>query len=320
MDYSKVSKDQAIKLRQLNNRIELANIPSSSLDESLNVATWNIRDFGKSRRSDDGILFIAQILYQFDLIAITEVRDDLTDFKRVLNLLGPNWKFVINDWQPDRAGNRERVAFLYDERMVNFTGLAAEAAPARKKIDGDYYTNQSWWRSPYFASFSAGQFDFILMAMHARWGTTEGRIDELNGFGNWIKKRWEDNEDKVFDKDLIVVGDFNIPSNDDRFYQALTVESKLKMPDNLKGINDTAAAQGTPKNYDQILHRCDQVSFSGRGGVIDFSKDQFMETVLFPELTFKEATFQLSDHFPLWLQIKTNNDQVRLDNIIGSDV
>jgi endonuclease/exonuclease/phosphatase family metal-dependent hydrolase len=319
MDYSNINADTARRLKLLNKRIKEANIPSSSLDESLNIATWNIRDFGKSKRSDTAILFIAQILYQFDLVAITEVRDNLTDFKRVLERLGSSWKFVISDWQDDRGGNWERTAIIYDERMVNFTGLAAEAQPDRNKMGDNYYSKTTWWRSPYFASFQAGSFDFILMAMHARWGTTGGRRDELESFGDWIKQRWDDKSDKVFDDDLILVGDFNIPAIGDKFYKALTDKSKLRMPASLAGIKDTAASPGN-KRYDHILHRsCDDfpISFADRGGVIDFARDHLMKD-LFPDVKESKLTWQLSDHFPLWVQVHTDNDEQRLDRIIKS--
>ncbi|GGA71694.1 hypothetical protein GCM10011369_11860 [Neiella marina] len=311
MDYSNITASQAQRLIRLNERIAAANIPQSSLDQSLNVATWNIRNFGKAKRYDDGILFIAQILYQFDLIAITEVRDDLTDFKRVLQLLGPQWKFVISDWQPDRGGNQERIAFLYDERIVSFTGLAAEASPARTKAGSEYTATQSWWRYPYFASFQAGHFDFIILAMHARWGAPEGRLEELASFGDWISRRWDDHQDRVFDKDVIVVGDFNIKRIDDEFYRALTDRSKLKMPRALAGVQDTATSPGN-KNYDQILHRCQQTAFTDNGGIIDFASDGFMENVLFPDLPASKVTYELSDHFPLWVQLNTDNDDFRL--------
>ncbi|WP_417538321.1 hypothetical protein [Marinomonas sp.] len=42
-----------------------------------------------------------------------------------------------------------------------------------------------------------------------------------------------------------------------------------------------------------------------------------METELFFELSYAEATYQLSDHFPLWIQLKTDNDRPRLDRSMG---
>lgn len=317
MDYSNVPPDTASRLKLLIERIDQSKIPASKLDVSLNIATWNIRDFGKTPREEDAILFVAQILYQFDLIAITELRDDLFELKRVLQRLGPNWKFVVSDWQADFGGNWERTAYLYDERMVTFTGLAAEAQPNRKKIGSEYISEQSWWRSPYIASFKAGSFDFIMIAMHARWGDEQGRLKELQSFGDWISSRWDDNADRVFDQDIIVVGDFNIPKIGDEFYQALTGTSKLKMPKALEGIHDTAVSPGH-KRYDQILHRAKGAfSYSGKGGVIDFSSGDLMKALFKGTgIPAKKLTWQLSDHFPLWVQIKTDNDVARLDSII----
>ncbi|WP_031567313.1 endonuclease/exonuclease/phosphatase family protein [Rheinheimera texasensis] len=317
MDYANLSADTASRLKLLIDRIDAAKIPASKLDVSLNIATWNIRDFGKTPRTDDAILFIAQILYQFDLIAITELRDDVQELKRVLQRLGPHWKFVMSDWQADAGGNWERTAYLYDKRMVAFTGLAAEAQPNRNKIGAEYISQQSWWRSPYIASFQAGSFDFIMVAMHARWGDEAGRIKELQSFGDWISSRWDDSADKVFDQDIIVVGDFNIPKIGDKFYQALTVNSKLKMPKALESIHDTAVSPGH-KRYDQILHRAKGAfSYSGKGGIIDFSSNGLMEALFKGTgIAKNKLTWQLSDHFPLWVQIKTDNDVARLDSII----
>ena len=86
MFHGKLSPDIARGIRVLRERIENANIPPSILDETLNLATWNIREFGRlrrrRRRSQAAIHYIAEILSQFDLIVITEVRDDLTDLSR----------------------------------------------------------------------------------------------------------------------------------------------------------------------------------------------------------------------------------------------
>lgn len=128
-------------------------------------------------------------MFQFDLIAITERRNDLSDFKRVLQRLGKHWKYVINDWQADSGGNLERTAFVYDERMVEFTGFAAEAQPGRIKTEDEYASKANFWRSPYMASFKAGDFDFIMIAHPARWGTVDERLGELKEFGKWIGSR-----------------------------------------------------------------------------------------------------------------------------------
>ena len=51
MHHGDVSPDIAAGLLALRKRIEAAKIPPSQLDESINVAIWNIREFGKKRRT-----------------------------------------------------------------------------------------------------------------------------------------------------------------------------------------------------------------------------------------------------------------------------
>jgi hypothetical protein len=65
-----VSVDIARRLKVLHARIEAANIPASKLDETFNLASWNIREFGKVARSQPAIRVIAEILGQFDLISV----------------------------------------------------------------------------------------------------------------------------------------------------------------------------------------------------------------------------------------------------------
>ena len=116
MFHGNVSKEIAKGLLELKERIELAKIPSSKLDETINVATWNIREFGKKRRSEAAVHYIAEILGQFDIIGVVELRDNLNDLKRVLNILGPYWRAIYSDMILDAGGTRERIAYVYDQR------------------------------------------------------------------------------------------------------------------------------------------------------------------------------------------------------------
>src|ERR1041385_3935058 len=149
MHHGDVSPDIAAGLLALKKRIDAAKIPSSKLDESINVAIWNIREFGKKHRTEPAIHYIAEILGQFDLVALVELRNDLTDLGCVLPILGPSWDIVYSDWQPDPGGNQERVAFLFDSRAVTFNGLAAEVDAPRVRQGSEFLAKQSFWRAPY---------------------------------------------------------------------------------------------------------------------------------------------------------------------------
>ena len=48
MNYEAVTKEIAKGLLVLKERIEQAKIPPSKIDETLNIATWNVREFGKN--------------------------------------------------------------------------------------------------------------------------------------------------------------------------------------------------------------------------------------------------------------------------------
>ena len=325
MFHGEVSPQIAEGLKSLQKRIEKAKIAPSQLDKTLNIATWNIREFGRRRkgrrRSEAAIHYIAEVLNQFDLIAIVELRDDLTDLERVMEVLGPYWHVVFSDFNTDRAGNRERIAYLYDGRVTVFTGLAAEANPPLRKnpVTKEYESAVVWWRSPFMASFRAGNFDFILLTVHIRWGKSEAdRLSELKMLAKWVSDRCQ--EKHVFDRDVIVMGDFNIPQVGDRLYRAVT-DQGLEIPDALVGTEHGSNLEKN-KRYDQILHyRSHTSAFSGKGGVLDFYRGRWRD--LFPEADYlylkKKAdfTYQMSDHLPLWVQLNTQTEDEQLDQILN---
>ncbi|MCX6924280.1 MAG: endonuclease/exonuclease/phosphatase family protein [Verrucomicrobia bacterium] len=322
MHHGDVSPQIAQGLLALKKRITAANIPPSKLDETINVAVWNIREFGKVHRTEAAIHYIAEILGQFDLVAVVELRDDLTDLGRVLPILGPSWDVVYDDWMPDSGGNSERTAFLFDNRAVTFNGLAAEVDAPREKKAAEYLATQSFWRAPYMCSFRAGNFDFITIATHARWGDSlEGRQAELQMLADWIDGRFNDRFAE--DHDLIVMGDFNIPKIGDDLFKALTSRG-LQVPDslvNLKAGDQVVGGSNLAKNarYDQILHLPTlKKRFSNAGGTLDFFVSDASIKQLFPDnnYTRTQFSFQLSDHFPVWVQIKTDIDGERLNQIV----
>ncbi len=315
MHHGKVSKEIAAGLLALKQRIAAAKIPSSKIDETLNLACWNIREFGKARRSEAAIHYLAEILGQFDLIGLVELRDNLTDLGRVLKVLGPYWRAVYSDMIPDAGGNRERLGFIYDKRAVTFNGLAAEANEPRTKKGFEYLPEKSFWRAPYLASFKSGSFDFIVLTTHVRWGDgTAARRQELELLADWIEaKRLEKSSE---DKDLIVMGDFNIPSRTDALFKAITKHG-LQIPKALVGVQFGSNLE-KDKRYDQILHQpIYPEHFTNAGGVLDFYVNEAGIKQLFPGgMTKEKFTYQLSDHLPLWLQINTDIEGQKLEQII----
>ena len=317
MNHSNLSTEELKGLKIIRSRIKEANIPSSKLDETINIATWNIRHWGQKKRRKCSLHYIAEIFNQFDLISIIELRRNVSELKYVMDLLGEYWEVVFSDYISDSGGNKERIAYLYDTRAVQFTGLAAETDGPRKKNKqtGIYEPKFSWWRKPYIASFKAGHFDFVLLAVHIQWGTKEGRKVELEKLADWVKSYLKD-EFRV-DRDIILMGDFNIDSFDSELYNAIS-KNGLQAPTSI--LQSTYGANlAKNKRYDQILHHPYQTGsvFTDNGGILDFYKNNHKTILPYKNITKDKFTYELSDHLPLWVQLKVDTDDEKLDQLLS---
>lgn len=322
MDHSKLNLEELKGIRTLRKRISTAKIPRSSLDKSLNLCTWNIRHWGQKKRKRFSLHCIAEIFHQFDLIAVTELRRDVSELKYVLDLLGPYWKAVFSDYTTDAGGNKERIAFVYDSRVVKFTGLAAETDGPRiknLKLDqpttGQYVPVFNWWRKPYIASFRAGHFDFVLLAAHLQWGTTAGRKKELEELAKWVRDFQKD--EYHVDRDVIALGDFNIPSYRSSLYKAVS-QYGLSAPASILKLKHGSNLR-KDKRYDQILHHPTVTGsvFSKLGGVVDFYKGNHRVLKPYKDLSKEKFTFELSDHLPLWVQLNLDVEDEQLDQLMA---
>ena len=143
MHHGPVSAEIAAGLLALKKRIEAAKIPSSKLDETVNVAVWNIREFGRVKRTDAAIHYIAEIFGQFDLVAIVELRNNLEDLGCAMDYLGDSWKVVFFDWTDDRGGNYERCRWACDFLSKVVADWRA-GFPDTLVLRGSWLTGVSW--------------------------------------------------------------------------------------------------------------------------------------------------------------------------------
>jgi len=316
MDHGKVDAVTKRGIKALNKRLRKENIPDSVLDKTIKIATWNIRNFAGNRKGVS-IHYLAEILSRFEITAITELKENTKDLEKVMNLLGPYWKVIHSDVNMDQKGNRERIGYLYDGRVIEFTGLAAEADPIRKhnKKEDKWLPKITWWRSPYLVSFKAGKFDFILLSAHIRWGDAETktasqikeeRREALGELANWIEQRR--NSLHVKDKDIIVLGDFNIRKINDFLYKAITKHGLKTHKDILR---DHGTSLKKDKRYDQIFYYEENAHHVEAGGAVDFYKNNYLSLYpksKYPKMTKTKFTFQISDHLPLWIQLNIESN------------
>jgi hypothetical protein len=79
---------------------------------------------------------------------------------------------------------------------------------------------------------------------------------------------------------------------------------------------------GGTARYDQILHLPTLMErFTDCGGTLDFFQSDAHIEELFPGqgLSRQQFSYELSDHLPLWVQIKTDIDGERFTQIVYND-
>lgn len=267
----KTTRDRVIdKLASLRGRLD-RNIPPKDVENTLLLATWNIRDFDKvnrrgyGKRLPESLFYIAEIISRFDLVAVQEV-NQLREWEQVMDVLGGNWSYIATD-VTDTAlgGNGERMVFVYDKRKVRFKNIAGEVVlPASllisdvtAEISGErFVAGKQFRRTPFVVAFQAGWFRFDLCTVHIYYGKDYGeklqeRIEEIEAIAKFMSQRADIGLKK--DAALILLGDFNIKHPEHETMKALTGNGFV-VP---KALQQTTNIDET-KYYDQIAFKTEK--------------------------------------------------------------
>jgi len=314
-------------------------IPAKTATDTLLLATWNIREFGDNRRNES-LHYLAEIISRFDLVAIQEVAANLDGLSKLVQLLGHNWDYVVTDSTEGTEGGGERMAFVYDKCKVFFRKVAGELVLPYKKALGGYSGEEKlqFARTPFTVAFQAGWFRFMLVTVHILYGKgvkeDKRRVEEIKAVAQFVKDRA-----KKEDENYILLGDFNIFKPSDATMKAL-IGQDFYIPEALQ-VHPTDL--GKTKHYDQIAFKLsikpDMTVFAEgiqHAGAFDFSKsvytlqdldiyrEYFSEDILKKKKTEKELesyyrtswrTFQMSDHLPLWIEMKVDFSSQYLEGI-----
>jgi len=325
MDYSKLSAKIAKDIIRLRRRIAASGIPDKQLDKNLILGTWNIRSFsdyhdawgennGSPKRNLRAMVYIAEIIRHFDVIAIQEVKRNTSAMRYLLNeLLGSDWGLLMSDVTAGDKGNTERLSFVYDRRRVQPSGLAGEIVlpPA---VEGDPV--EQFDRTPYMVGFQAANTYFSMLTAHIRYGDEDtDRLGELTSIANYAAKELHGRAKTTSEgNNLIVLGDFNIDSRGENpLFKAFT-STGLVVPSALLNIRTTYGSE--PKFYDQIAWFMGGLEAFNRydAGVIDFAN------AVFKELTLRQMSYRVSDHFPLWVAFDLDASNHQMAETLNIDM
>lgn len=311
-----------------------AEIPSRNLNDTLLLATWNIREFDSpayGHRSAEAIQYIAEIISRFDLIAIQEVRGNLSAIERLRYRLGSWWDYIVSDVTAGRRGNDERMAFLYDTRKIHFGRVAGELVlPPVRNADGEPVPVNQVARTPFMCGFSCGWSRFILATVHVLYGDSSAdsadRVEEIRQIAAFIKARAED--PAAWTENFVLLGDFNIFKPGDATFQAL-LDNRFLIPEQLQSLPSNAVGN---RFYDQIAFtEHGRFDFTGKAGVFDYYRSVYRVD---DEADYAEVmgnryrtqadgdprtergrkryyrsfwrTHEMSDHLPMWVEIAAN--------------
>ena len=193
---------------------------------SVLIGSFNVRKLGAARaRSRRTWAFLARVFAQFDLLAVQEVMDDLGGLRLLMEMLGPEFGMIASDKTgafPGEPGLGERLAFVYNRRVVRRTEVATDITYDRSKLLAtmaahhdalqaaigplaDYERRREAWeagerrarprrpkvRLPVFLSFIRAPF-CVSFEVFGHPGTVPYRFMAVNAhlyFGNYIDDR-----------------------------------------------------------------------------------------------------------------------------------
>ena len=277
------------------------NTIASDTDPSvLKVAAWNIRIMSNNSRTDAELQAIARTLFDYDFIAIVELRDEvvLQRTQRILLQMGKAYQYQFSPVVG--RGVKERYAFLYREDLVSVVSpgeLYPDAADGKDDFS----------RDPYWATFRAGEFDFSVIAVHVIWGDTVGpRKAEVRALADVYKYVQEANGTE---DDVLLVGDFNRnPTDTETYHPIMAIPSMTRLFNfpQRSHIRDTSL-------YDNIFFQKDHVKeYLNRSGIDRFDETDFGNDD-------KAANLAVSDHRPVWAVFSVTQDDDDGDRAISDD-
>lgn len=326
----------AQKIRTIDNLLILRqyiakNIEVRKTDRNLILSSWNLKEFGHlKKRLPESYFYIAEIISNFDLVAIQEIKSGLKDLEILMKLLGKDWQYLINDVTEGKDGNSERFAYLYDTRRVNFTGLAGEIL-LWKELFADGEEVFQLKRTPYITGFRADWKTFSLLNVHLQPNDNQaGRelrkkeVDLLlKALAAKKKKKtlWTDN--------IIVLGDFNLYKKDTEIVEIFN-KNQFFESDILQGLNTNTAI--SKETFDRMFFsrndyfKTPSKAEGNKGGVVEIFEivyilDHFKNyenemkahkenpADLIDEVKLKKyfqnnwRKTQLSDHKPIWIEL-----------------
>lgn len=287
----------------------LRGVPQKANNRLL-IATWNLTNFGVQVRTNDDLALMAEIISWFDLVAIQEIADSLTQLRQLMTNLPASYRVIISDI----GGNDERAGFLYDSDKLTRLELAAEVAvpPSDQRyirMKGVSGAFKGFDRNPYVVAFRAGALEFTAVSAHLFFGSHAYYDEDRRALEAYALARWADQRHKAagaYSQNILVLGDLNLPIRDSssNVYKSLKAK-RLILPQHSTSMGSNLAGD---KDYDQVAFHAGGMkeAYLGHSGVFDFDHAPFFADAWSrgPDYFNTTMKYHIADHRPLWAEFE----------------
>ena len=243
------------------------------------LLSWNIENLGSSKSSKD-IIFIANTIKDYDVIAIQEVvagdggAQAVAKLADELNRKGSKWDYTISNPTSSSAYKTERYAFLWKTGKVKKIGDAWLEKKYHLEID----------REPYYCTFDYNGKQLTIANFHA---ITKSKQPETEiKYFKFLPSQYPT-------LNLLFVGDFNCPQSHTVFnplkkmgYKSVFINQKTSLKKECK--DDVCLAS----EFDNIWYNTTKISIANSRALHFYSTFKIL----------KEAR-EISDHIPITTEI-----------------
>ncbi|PQJ33204.1 endonuclease [Nonlabens arenilitoris] len=255
-------------------------IPLSTHAQETSLVTWNIRDFGKTKSADE-IENIAEILRDYDIIAIQEVVAGYGGSQAVarladeLNRKGSKWDYSISYATKSPKYKTEKYAFLWKTSKLK----VVEKGVLVTELDSCVY------REPYRMRFEANGKIFTVLNYHSRKYSEQPEI-EINCLSDYMLNHKDEN--------IILAGDFNLPIS----HRVFNTFKENNFKACLNG--DKTTLKQSCDNHTYLNHAVDNIIYDSiKTKLIDCGSIDFVQSC--DQLYDMRM---LSDHLPVYMKFQ----------------
>jgi len=275
-------------------KIRQNSVNVKSLEESVNIeqdkikiASFNIQVFGKTKRENKDVMkVLVDIIRNFDVIAIQEIRDKSETtlpyfIKKINEKEGDRYNFIESK-RLGRTRSKEKYAFIYNIKRVKY-------------LSSYLYNDKDdrFEREPFIAQFISDKFDYALVNIHIKPDDAEKEITNLVDVVKNAYFKFPN------DSDVIVLGDLNA---DGRYFSE-DINRGLRSKDFRWIISeDMNTTLGEDSNtYDRIvfLRKFTDEDYAEKCEVFLFDSKYNLP---------KDFAKKVSDHYPVWGLFYTGRD------------